>query len=223
VDVVKLAPGLWRWTARHPDWTSEHGGPDGWGPDVASFFCEADGTILLVDPIVPADADERARFWRALDRDVERAGPPQVVLTCSWHARSSGDMLDRYPGARLWAPAAGLAELPGDLVVTDPFRPGDALPAGATALEAAVGEGEVLFWLPSHSALVAGDTLLGGGPYGVQLCPVSWLGQADVDEVRGSLRARIHGLPVERVLPTHGEPVLGRGADALERALARPS
>jgi hypothetical protein len=29
VDVTKLADGLWRWTALHPDWTPEEGGQSG--------------------------------------------------------------------------------------------------------------------------------------------------------------------------------------------------
>ena len=176
--------------------------------------------MLLLDPIVPADAEERARFWRALDRDVEKAGTPHVVLTCAWHSRSSADVLARYPGARLWAHADGAAELPAGVVATDPFRPGDPLPGGASAVHGAVGDAEVLLWLPSHAALVAGDTLLGGGSAGIRLCPDAWLGGADPAAVRAELRARLEGLPVERVLVTHGEPVLEGAREALDRALA---
>jgi glyoxylase-like metal-dependent hydrolase (beta-lactamase superfamily II) len=219
VDVVELAPGLWRWTARHPDWTSKQSGADGWEAEVASFYCEADGYLLLIDPIVPEEDGEQQRFWQALDRDVEKIGSPHVVLTCAWHARSSRDVVQRYPDTRLWVHAGGAAELPPGVVTTDPFRPGDPLPGGVSAIDAVVGDAEVLLWLPSQAALVCGDTLLGGGPAGIRVCPGSWLDGADPAAVRAELRICLEGLPVERVLVTHGEPVLARGREALDQAL----
>ena len=216
---MELAPGLWRWTARHPEWTPDQGGPDGWEAEVASYYCEADGQMLLIDPIVPSDGNQRERFWGALDRDVERVGAPHVVLTCAWHSRSSSDVLARYPAARLWLSAHEGGEPPAGIGPTDPFRPGDPLPGGAAAIDAALGAGEVLVWVRSHAALVAGDTLVGGGPAGVRLCPDSWLEGADPSDVRAGLRVRLEGLPVERVLVTHGEPLLAGGRAALDRAL----
>jgi len=220
VEVVELAHGLWRWTARHPDWTPDQGGPDGWEPDVASYYCESGTDVILIDPIVPADENDRERFWRALDRDVDRSGTPDVVLTCAWHARSTAAILDRY-GARLWTAADGLEELPPGLVATDPFRPGDRLPGGGVAIVGLVfGEtADVLVWLPSHRALVAGDTLIGGGPAGIRICPDSWLGDVDATAGRAALRDRLQDLPAERLLPTHGEPVLTGARAALDRAL----
>jgi hypothetical protein len=219
MEVAELAPGLWRWTVRHPDWTPEQGGPDGWEPDVGCVYCEADGAVLLVDPLVPADEGERERFWTALERDLERAGvEPDILLTCSWHARSSAEVLARC-GGRLWVPADGVNELPDGLQATEPFRPGERLPGRAVAIDATLDR-EVLFWLPSHSAVVAGDTLLSDGAGGVRLCPDSWLGGSDPVTVRVELWQRLRELPVERVLVSHGEPVLENGTAALERALS---
>jgi hypothetical protein len=222
VVVEKLAEGLWRWTARHPAWTPEQGGPEGWGPEVASYYCEAEGEILLADPIVPAEPAGQERFWTALDRDVARAGAPDVLLTCAWHARSSADVLARYPRARVWAPAESAGELPRALRrVARRFLPGESLPGAASALEAAVGEGEVLLWLPSHRALVSGDVLLGEGEAGLRLCPDSWLGD-DPAGVRGRLRRALAGLPVEWVLLTHGEAVSVDAQAALAAVLQEP-
>lgn len=218
VVVDELAPGLWRWTTPHPDWTPAQGGPEGWEQEVSSSYCEAAGDVLLIDPLVPADDVERERFWRALDRDVARAGTPQVLLTCAWHARSSADILARYEGARLWAPADGLGDLPPGLEATDPFRPGDALPGGAVAIEAALPT-EVLFWLPSHDALVAGDTLLGDDA-GVRLCPEPWLDGKDAGAVGAALWSRLADLPVVRVLVAHGKAVPTGGRAILTRTLA---
>jgi glyoxylase-like metal-dependent hydrolase (beta-lactamase superfamily II) len=202
VEVTELAPGLWRWTTAHPGWTPEQGGPEGWERDVGSVYCETGGEVVLVDPLVPADEPQRERFWRALDRDVGRAGATHVVLTCEWHARSSADLVARY-GADVWSPADGSATLP----------------AGVEAVDAAL-EDEVLIWLASHRALVAGDTLLGDGAGGIRLCPDSWLGDRDPAAVRAELRERLSGRRVELVLPAHGDAVTDGAADALARSFA---
>ena len=202
MDVTELAPGLWRWTERHPEWTPEQSGRGEWGPDVSSVYCEAFGDVFLIDPVLPAEGDERDRFWRALDRDVERAARPlHVLLTSDRHARSSGEIAARYPGTLVRVP-----------------KPGDALPGRVTAIEAAL-EREVFLWLPLHAALVAGDTLTGDGMGGIRLCPDSWLGDRDPAAVRVALRARLGELPVERVLVAHGAHVPARGREALARAL----
>lgn len=201
MEVVELAPGLWRWTTAHPDWTPEQGGPEGWEREVGSVYCEAGGAVLLIDPLVPADELERERFWAALDRDVGRAEATHVVLSCEWHSRSAAELVARY-GARRWKPEDGP----------------ESLPAGVEAVPAAL-EGEVLLWLPSHSALVAGDTLLGDGEGGVRMCPDSWLGDRNPAQVRAELRDRLGERRVELVLPAHGDAVTTGAAEALGRAL----
>jgi glyoxylase-like metal-dependent hydrolase (beta-lactamase superfamily II) len=170
--------------------------------------------MLLVDPIVPAPDVERERFWQALDRDARRVGPPRILLTCAWHARSSAAILGRYPEASVWVHADGADRLPEGLV------PADTLPGGVLPIDGFVGRGEVLLWLPGHKALVCGDTLLGRGPYGVSLCPQSWLGDADPASVRAELAQRLAGLPVERILPAHGAAVQHDGRAALDGALS---
>ena len=217
MQVEQLAPGLWRWKTAHPDWTPAQGGPEGWDPDVGSVYAEAYGDVLLIDPLVPADEAHNTRFWAALDRDVARAGTPHVLITCAWHARSSAAVLARYPGARLRAPADALDDLPAG-VQADPFSPGDPLPGRAAAIDATIPS-EVLFWLPSHNALVAGDTLLGDEAGGVRLCPDSWLGGKDSRDVRAALWSQLADLPIERILVAHGNPVTAGGGVALQRAL----
>ena len=193
MDVQEIADGLWRWTAPHPDWTPEEGGPDGWERDVGCVYYEAPGAVCLIDPLVPED--EAERFWRALDRDVERAGKPvAVILTVYWHSRSADEIAARYGASR--EPPAGVEVFPIDR-----------------------GYEEVVFWLPEPRALVAGDALLGAPDGGVRLCPPSWRTKVDDAVFRSSL-ARLLELPVERVLVSHGEPVLENGRDALARALA---
>ena len=201
MDVRELRPGLWRWTAAHPEWEhAEH-----WGPEVGSVYADLPDALVMVDPLVPQDEEDR--FWEALDRDVERVGKPvHVLLTVHWHERSVAAVLDRYK-ATLWRP-----EEKGTL------------PAGVHA-EVVKGSDwvEALFFLEPHRALIAGDLLIGKGGGGIEL-PVGWFPKGEQDwaeqELKPELRKRLAELPVELVIVSHGEPVLEDGAAALERALA---
>jgi hypothetical protein len=78
-----------------------------------------------------------------------------------------------------------------------------------------------MFWLPEHRTLVPGDRLIGSSGGGLRMCPESWLGglPVGVPELRAALRPLLD-LPIERVLVSHGEPVLERGREAVARALA---
>ena len=219
MDVRELRAGLWRWTAPHPDWTPEQGGPEGWEQEVASYALVGPEALVLFDPLAPPDGSpEGELFWRRLDEDVDAHGAPHVLLTVFWHARSSQQILDRYPGARVWA-HEGAAEWVGERVAyTDTFRVGEALPGGVEPLDALRVQ-EVLFWLPEQRALVTGDTFLGTADGGVRRCPDSWLeNRTDPEEFRRSLRYLLD-LSVELLLLTHGDAVGGDARGALARAL----
>jgi glyoxylase-like metal-dependent hydrolase (beta-lactamase superfamily II) len=208
VDVLEIAPGLWRWTGYHEDWKEE----------VGCVYCETDDGVVLIDPLVPPEDAER--FWDALDRDRERVeAPVHVLVTIFWHTRSAAAMVERY-SARIWAPTtsrAAVARRAGR--VTDPFRPGDRLPGGITAFRTARST-EIIYWIPQHAALVPGDVLLGDGEGGVRMCPESWLpGKTGHVELAQSLRPLLD-LPVGRILVSHGDPVLVDGRAALAAALA---
>ena len=200
MDVQELRPGLWRWTAPHPEW--EHA--ETWGPEVASVYAELPEAVVVIDPLIPADEDER--FWSALDRDVERlALPVYVLLTVHWHERSVAEILERYH-ATLWRPEQK-GELP-DGVNPEIVRGSDWV--------------EALFYLEPQRALVAGDLLIGANG-GVEL-PVTWFPKGEQEWVESTLKPELHerlaGLPVELVLVSHGEPVLTDGRAALDRALS---
>ena len=200
MEVRELRPGLWRWTAAHPEWDhAEH-----WGPDVGSVYAELPDAIVVVDPLVPADEDER--FWFALDRDVERLGlPVRVLLTVHWHERSVATVLDRYDAA-LWRP-----EETGDL---------------PTGVQAEIVKGadwvEAMYFLEPHRALVIGDLLIGKDG-GIEL-PIEWFPKAEREwaeqELKPELRRRLGALPIELVVVSHGDPVLQDGAAALDSALS---
>jgi glyoxylase-like metal-dependent hydrolase (beta-lactamase superfamily II) len=201
MEVQKLRPGLWRWTAAHPEWAhAEH-----WGPEVASVYAELPGAVVVVDPLVPADEEER--FWAALDRDVERADRPlYVLLTVHWHERSVEAVLDRYKEATLWRPEEKV-ELP--------------MGVGAIVVEGSDWT-EAMFFLEPHRALVVGDLLEGRA--GKLELPVGWFPKDEQewarDELKPMLHERLEPLPIELVLVSHGDPVLADGKAALAAALA---
>jgi glyoxylase-like metal-dependent hydrolase (beta-lactamase superfamily II) len=212
MEVREVASGLWVWSAYH----------EAWKENVGSVYCETGDGVVLVDPLAPADHADAPRFWRALDRDVARAGGGvHVLLTVFWHVRSTPEVAERYQ-ARTWAPATARAPVTRrGVAVTDPFRPGDPLPGGIEAFGTA-RTSEVVYWIPHHRALVPGDVLLGADAGGVRMCPRSWLPETkSLDDLGRSLRPLLD-LPVERILVSHGEPVLRRGRKALAAALGSP-
>jgi hypothetical protein len=199
--VEELRPGLFRWTALHPDADPdpEPGSPADWGPAVGCVAYAAADALLLVDPLVPAD---RAELQGELDRLVERHGKRvAIVTTLQFHRRSRDELAARYDAST--------------------SRAKRSLPAGVETIQIE-GAGETMVWLPEHGALVPGDRLLGDERGGVRLCPDSWLRYLPSGMRRAELRVALRplrDLPVEMILVSHGRPVLTGGRDALERAL----
>jgi glyoxylase-like metal-dependent hydrolase (beta-lactamase superfamily II) len=202
VDVQRIGDGLWRWTGFHPEWRK----------DVGCLYLEADDAVVLVDPLVPDDPD---RFLEHLDRDVSRAGRPvHIALTIYWHARSATALAERY-GATVWAPArsVGPVRRRTGLEVAR-IRAGGSMPGGLEPCDSGRSS-ELVYYLPTHKVLVAGDVLLGGP---LRICPRSWLGKGGREAVSAAL-APLLERPVELVLVSHGDPVLDGAHDQLAAAL----
>ena len=192
----EIAPRLRRWTSPHEEWEE----------DVGSLALETDGSLILIDPLdPPSDLGE----------------PDHVLVTVYWHGRGTSDA-----GAKkVWASTRSAQPLQNrGIVVTNRFRAGDELPGGIQALQTA-RSAEVVYWLPEHRAVAVGDVLLGAGAKPratsdeLRLCPERWLGKATHDDLKESLRPLLD-LPVERVLVSHGEPLLRDGKRALADLLA---
>ena len=187
----ELAPGLRRWTSWHEHWEEE----------VGSVAVDTADGLVLIDP---------------LDPPAELAKPAHVLVTVYWHARDTGDL--KVP---TWAPARSLRPLANRGVRAESAA--SELPGGIQAFQTARAA-EAVYWLPDHRAVVVGDVLLGAGAKpgatddALRLCPEGWLGKSTHDDLRESLRPLLD-LPVERVLVSHGAPVLGGGREALQRVL----
>jgi glyoxylase-like metal-dependent hydrolase (beta-lactamase superfamily II) len=197
--VEEIAPKLWWWTALHPDWNPEDlEGGEGWEQIVSSYALATDDTFVLFDPLV--------EDWDSLDRQVEEHGPPAILITLFWHARSAQQLLDRYDGTSVWAyePAA---EWIGERTrYTTKFKAGDSLPAGIEAIPMP-RVAEVAYWLPQHKSVVVGDTILRHGDRAT-LFPATWVArrkQEIIDAAKQSVRELMERSP-DRLLLTHGGP-----------------
>ena len=210
LGVQEIERGLWRWSAPHPEWDPDPAPTTGWIAEVGSVYCELPGAVLLVDPVVPADRDDAGRLWRALDRDVERLRRPVCVLTTvHWHRRGADEVIARYGGL--------------DGVVPD----------GARAIALGDPIGETAYALPHFRALVLGDVVIGGDAIagdpraGLRVCPPGWYGSTAAERawyggtgLRSALR-RLAQEPAERILTTHGAPLLSGGSAALAELAER--
>jgi hypothetical protein len=197
---VEIVRGLIRWTAPHPAWhpNPRPGSADDWDEYVGSVLYELPDRVVLIDPLLPTE--DREGFLRWLDGRIG-ARPVAILTTIRWHRRDRDELAERYEPNT--APRAWNAVPAG--VVPKPLR----------------GAGETMYWLADVAALVPGDRLIGVPGGGVQVAPQSWLEAVHVNRpgLVELLRPLVE-LPIERVLVSHGEPVLHDGRAALVRAIA---
>ena len=207
----ELTPGLWRWSAYHPEWRQ----------DVGCVAYTTGSTLALIDPMLPAEQAEARRFLRALDREVRAgSGSLHVLVTIHWHKRHAAEIVDRYaakPGVELWGPSGATTklELRDNRKLNRVRRP----PAGIVAFETRRGE-EVVLWLPRVKTLVAGDALLGGKRKPLRVCPQSWLPRGVTRAAVAKSLRPLTRLPVKLILPAHGEPIRDDAREVLAAALA---
>jgi hypothetical protein len=196
----EIEKGLWRWTAPHPEWRAgaRPESPADWPRDVGCVLCRLPRAIVLIDPLLPP---QRNDFLHELDPLVRQPSLRVFALTTiGFHRRSRAELIERYQASTSRARRA----LPRE-VEPLPIR----------------GAGETMFWFPDHAALVPGDRLLGAPGGGLRLCPESWLGYLSSGMTLPTLRERLLPLlelPVERVLVSHGAPVLSDGRSAIAEA-----
>jgi hypothetical protein len=199
VPPVEIVPGLLRWTAAHPDWNPQAlaESAEDWDQMVGSVLYEMLDAVTLIDPLLPAE--DRTEFLRWLDGRIATR-PVSILTTIRWHRRDREELAARYSSttSRAW----------------------NAVPLGIKP-RPLLGAGETMFWLPAVAALVPGDRLIGVQGGRLRVCPQSWLDDVHVNRpgLAELLRPLVE-LPFERVLVSHGEPVLRDGRAALVRAIA---
>jgi len=200
-QVLDVAPGLWVWRVRHPDWHPSAN----WPPDVSSTCVESGGEVAVLDSLAPPEGDD---VWARLD-----VSPPTVAVVLKPDHVRDVDLFVRRYGARAYGPSLFWRD---DIPETElePVEPGTELPGGLRAVYDGRGRNETPLWLPEQRALVFADALTErDGELRVWGTP--W----HEERVLPALRALLE-LPFEHVVISHGEPVHDRGA--FERALELP-
>jgi hypothetical protein len=214
----KLTEGLWRWTARHPEWH-----PGEFGAEVACFAASAGDTTLLIDPLLPPQPEQ------VLETIDDNLGDRLAILiTIPYHVRSAEELWRRYEKdaeTTIHGHPASAKRL-DDRSAFREIDPGVPLPGGVTAHT--IGKPrryEMPLHLPSHDALVFGDAVAQADGR-----LVVWATDKVDAKVERFHRERFNPtleplleLDFERVLVTHGQPVLSGGKGALRDALnAKP-
>jgi glyoxylase-like metal-dependent hydrolase (beta-lactamase superfamily II) len=177
-----------------------------WLEVVSSYAIDDGDCLLLFDPL-------------ALPSEIEvlAAGrETAIVLTCPWHRRDALSLAERL-GAPIYVPPPDEGDpQPVDGQV---FGAGDRLPVGVETFPG-MEPNDLMLWVESSRALVAGDTLVDRGN-GLEF-RADWASQGAIaergvppEQILEGLRPLLE-LPVELVLATHGGPT---DRAALERAL----
>jgi hypothetical protein len=198
-ELRDVAPGLWLWRVEHPAWR-----PDvGWERMVTSTVAEADGEVVVLDPLAPPEGAREV--WERLD-----ARPPTTAVVLKPdHVRDVDVFVRRY-AARAFGPSLFWRDdIPESEL--EPVEPGSELPGGLVALYDGRGRNETPLWLPERRALVFADALT--APAGeLRVWATPWHDERALPALRALLE-----LPFEHVIVSHGEPVHDRAA--YERAL----
>jgi glyoxylase-like metal-dependent hydrolase (beta-lactamase superfamily II) len=178
---------------------------------------------ILVDPLV---AGETEPLLAALDEIVR--GRVRILVTTPFHVRGSGLLWQRWRDRHevtIFGHEYCATRL-DDRSAFRPLRGDETLEGGVRAHP--IGRprrAEIPFELPSHRALAFGDTVLEIDGE-LRVWPRQRESERSPHLVRAALLAdagrALTGLDVERVLVTHGEPVLRDGARALAASLVRP-
>ena len=208
----ELAAGIWHWKAPHPEWDPT----EPWDQNVSSYAMDDGERLLLFDPLaVPSELLQRAADRKAA-----------VVLTAPWHERDARSVVERL-GVPVYTPLPDTAEylmetygitaeqagdgspdvvwlLQDGIGEAHPYAAGDRLDVG---VEARPGQkpNDMVLWIESHRAVVAGDTLVDFGN-GLE---INTRGLRPRGVTREQVVEGLHPLvelPVEHVLATHGGP-----------------
>lgn len=213
-----VAPGLWHWTAPHPDWSPWN--PEartgfGWSQEVGCVSFETLEQLVFIDPLAPpCGTPAHRQFWQALDAAVqEKRQPVTILLSTDWYDRSAQSVFERYSqqfGASIWMHEA----TPRDSLHCQPthtFREGNLLAGSVQAIFIQSPHPEVAFHLTSARTLVEADALWGTPDGRI------WIG---CHEFCSRLPKLLEELPIETLLLSHAQPIVAN-AKAVLTCIAR--
>ena len=193
----EIAPGIWHWTAHHPNI----------GQDVSSYFLAE--PAVLIDPMAPEGV---------LDR-LEELGPPrEILLTNRHHYRHGAKLKERFD-CTIRAPRVGMHEFVAGEPV-EPYDFGDELAGGAVRVHevGAICPDESALHVPAARALAVADGVI---RYTDELHFVPEKYMDDPEQTKEGLRAAyrrlLDELDFDHLLLAHGKPVIGNGPELLRR------
>jgi hypothetical protein len=195
----EISPGLWHWTARHPNI----------GKEVSSYYLVQERVLL--DPLLPPEGVE----------SFADSPPEHILLTNRHHARDSFRLQETY-GCEVHCISNGCYELEGRGPVT-PFEFGDELPGGVRVHEVgAICPDETALHIPAHRALACADGVVRWeGVEGLAFVPDQLMD--DPPRTRAGLAAayrRLLELDFDLLLLAHGDPVIGGAREELAAFVA---
>jgi hypothetical protein len=191
----ELLPGIWHWTATHPNTGSE----------VSSYWVRPSRALL--DALLPDEGTE----------PFEEEPPERVLLTNRHHLRHAERFVDAF-GCVIECPQPGLHEFENGPDVQG-FDFGEEVAPGIEALEVgAICPDESALLIRDAGALAIAD---GIRHYDAEMgfFP-DWLLGDDPESVKAGLRRSYAGLldlDFDNLLFAHGDPLIGGGKEALRR------
>jgi len=221
----ELAPGIFSWTAPHPEYRPR-------AEEVVSYALVDGDTLALVDPLLPAVNDpRRTALLDDLDARAGLAQAVELLITIPYHTRSAEELYERFASVattRIW----GHANVRKRLSARAPL---DEVPRSAAGAAAAVAGGVALaytvgrprrteypLYFPRLRAVAFGDAVVGaeGGLRFWNQSPAT--GAEWYRDVFAPTLAPLADQDIRYALVTHGPPVLRHGRRALEECLAAP-
>jgi hypothetical protein len=211
--VDEIVTRIWRWERRPRGLR-----PGGFGART-SYAVALESELLLIDPLVDGDDDPALDVLDDLVRDQVR-----ILVTMPYHTRSSELLWRRYRSAkaRIYghpAVATRLGDVSGFEAVAGRAN------VGGSARFHSIGrpaQSQQPIEIPAVRALVFGDAIVdtGGGELRVWTAPLESERRREWWHTRylPTLK-RLTDLEIENVLVTHGQPAVGDGKAALQRAL----
>jgi hypothetical protein len=191
----ELLPGVWHWTAKHPNTGSE----------VSSYWVRPSSAVI--DALLPDEGTEPFR----------EEPPERVLLTNRHHLRHAERFAEEF-GSVIECSKPGLHEFEGGPGVQG-FDFGEEVAPGIEALEVgAICPDESALLIRDASALSIAD---GIRHYDGEMdFFADWLLGDDPEGVKAGLRESYRGLldlDFDNLLFAHGEPLIGGGKEALRR------
>ena len=198
----EIFPGVRHWTAFHP----------GIRADVSSYYVEPVG--VLIDPMVPDEG---------LDPFGEGPPPRQVVLTSGNHTRDAERFAEAF-GIPIRVSAEGRERI-GDALDVELYDACEEIAPGVQPIHVGVLSPDeyALHLTATEGALALADGAVGHGA-ALAFVPDGLIGE-DPEAVKDGLRQRflmLLELDFEHLLLAHGDPLVGRGKQALRDFAASP-